>query len=90
MGLGEPLTISAYHNLGIIDLMEKIIALLPEFPAEETGPEIMKVAIVGKPNVGKSTLLNAIIGEQRVIVDDTPGTTRMPLTSPSTRKAKAC
>ncbi len=76
LGLGEPLTISAYHSRGITDLLDKIVALLPTPPPAEAKLEAIKVAIVGRPNVGKSMLLNALLGEKRVIVDDTPGTTR--------------
>jgi len=76
LGLGEPLAISAYHNRGVANLLDRVISLLPAAPPAEAEPEIMKVAIVGRPNVGKSTLLNALLGEERVIVDDTPGTTR--------------
>ncbi|MFC1934512.1 ribosome biogenesis GTPase Der, partial [Chloroflexota bacterium] len=78
LGLDEPLSISAYHGRGIAELLDKIISLLP-LPAlaeAEPEPEIMKVAIVGRPNVGKSMLLNALLGKERTIVDDTPGTTR--------------
>jgi GTP-binding protein len=76
LGLGEPIPISAYHGRGVAELLDKITSLLPEIKAEATSPNATKVAIVGKPNVGKSTLLNALVGEERVIVDATPGTTR--------------
>jgi GTP-binding protein len=76
MGLGEPVVISAYHSRGTIDLLDKISHLLPVSLPVEQQSGIMRIAIVGRPNVGKSMLLNAIVGEQRVIVDDTPGTTR--------------
>ena len=76
MGLGEPLVISAYHSRGTTDLLDKISHLLPVSLPVEQQSGIMQIAIVGRPNVGKSMLLNAIVGEQRVIVDDTPGTTR--------------
>jgi len=76
LGLGEPLVISAYHSLGIAELLDKIITLLPAAPPIKEEPEVMKVAIVGRPNVGKSMLLNALVGEERAIVDDVPGTTR--------------
>jgi GTP-binding protein len=76
LGLGEPLAISAYHGWGTAELLDKIIALLPAPPPTEAEPEAMKVAIVGRPNVGKSMLLNALLGEERAIVDDVPGTTR--------------
>jgi len=76
LGLGEPLPVSAYHGRGIFELMDKIAYLLPAMPVVEAEPELMKVAIVGRPNVGKSMLLNALLGEPRVIVSDVPGTTR--------------
>jgi GTP-binding protein len=75
LALGEPLPISAYHNLGVDELLDRVVESLPYFSPEEE-LDAMKVAIVGRPNVGKSMLLNAILGEQRVIVNDTPGTTR--------------
>jgi len=76
LGLGEPLTVSAYHGRGTAELLDKMISLLPVSLSAETKPEVMKVAIVGRPNVGKSMLLNAMVGEKRAIVDDIPGTTR--------------
>ena len=76
LGLGEPMAISAYHNRGVAKLLDRVISLLPAPSPAEPETAIMKVAIVGRPNVGKSTLLNALLGEERVIVDDTPGTTR--------------
>ena len=76
LGLGEPFVISAYHGRSTAELIEKIIKMLPENVPSLDEPEIMKVAIVGKPNVGKSMLLNAILGKERTIVSDVPGTTR--------------
>ncbi|MFC1864379.1 ribosome biogenesis GTPase Der [Chloroflexota bacterium] len=76
LGLGEPLAISAHHNRGTAELLDRIIALLPAPPLVEAEPEVLKVAIAGRPNVGKSMLLNVLLGEERAIVDDTPGTTR--------------
>ncbi len=76
LGLGEPFPISAYHGRGTADLLDRIITLLPPSEsAPETGLQI-KIAIVGRPNVGKSMLLNALIGEERVVVSEIPGTTR--------------
>ena len=76
LGLGEPLAISAYHGRSTTELLDRIISLLPSPPPVEAEPEIMKVAIIGRQNVGKSTLLNALLGEERAIVDEIPGTTR--------------
>ena len=75
LGLGEPLPVSAHHNQGIGDLLDTVLDGLPEAtsppPLEGVG-----LAIVGRPNTGKSSLLNALIGEERAIVSDIPGTTR--------------
>ena len=76
LGLGDPIPISAYHNVGVDDLMSKVIA---SFPPEPDMPEVeadLKVALVGRTNAGKSMLLNALVGEERSIVSETPGTTR--------------
>jgi len=76
LGLGEPVPISAYHGKGTAELLDKIIALLPPPSEDEVKPEVMKIAIVGRPGVGKSMLLNVMVGRERVIVGDIPGTTR--------------
>jgi GTP-binding protein len=75
MGLGEPLAISAYHGRGTAELLDRVISRLPAPQKTEISAEKMKLAIVGRPNVGKSTLLNSLLGEERAIVDKTPGTT---------------
>jgi GTPase len=76
LGIGEPMAISAHHGIGVSDLMDEVCTRLPppEPAAEE--PEMLKIAIVGRPNVGKSMLLNAILGQERAIVSEIPGTTR--------------
>ncbi|MFE0843201.1 ribosome biogenesis GTPase Der [Achromobacter insolitus] len=82
LGLGQPYPISAAHGDGIVDLIELALQDLAEPPAEEEVPEEgehdhrIKLAIVGRPNVGKSTLINTLMGEERVIAFDMPGTTR--------------
>jgi GTPase len=76
LGLGEPRPLSALHGHGSGDLLDDIVAALPGTGREETPDEAIRVAILGRPNVGKSSLLNAILGQDRVIVSETPGTTR--------------
>jgi len=76
LGLAEPLAISAHHGRGIAELLDRVVSQLPTLTPSEPEPEVMKVSIVGRPNVGKSTLLNALLGKQRAIVDERPGTTR--------------
>ncbi|MBM4451672.1 MAG: ribosome biogenesis GTPase Der [Chloroflexi bacterium] len=76
LGLGSPVTASAHHGRGVNELMDKVISLLPLPVPEEAEYEMPKLAIVGRPNVGKSMLLNAIVGEERAVVDEVAGTTR--------------
>ncbi|NPV71365.1 MAG: ribosome biogenesis GTPase Der [Firmicutes bacterium] len=76
LGLGEPVVVSAIHGTGTGDLLDRIATLLPQYEAPGEDDSRVKVAIVGRPNVGKSSLLNAILGEERVIVSSEPGTTR--------------
>jgi GTP-binding protein len=79
LGLGEPHPISAYHGRGVGELLDEVVARLPEPAGREPADDVPRVAIVGRPNVGKSTLLNKLIGERRVIVSESPGTTRDPI-----------
>jgi len=77
LGLGAPLSISAAHGENVSDLMALVLADFPEEPPQDGArDERPRIAIVGRPNVGKSTLVNALLGEERVIVFDRPGTTR--------------
>lgn len=71
----EPMPVSAQTGYGIEDIMERVISLLPDKPIK-TETELPKIAIVGRPNTGKSTLVNTLLGKERVIVSPTPGTTR--------------
>lgn len=75
LGLGDPYPISALHGTGTGDLLDAVVALLPE-AEEEPESDAVKIAIVGRPNVGKSSLLNALLGQERSIVSAIPGTTR--------------
>lgn len=79
LGLGEPHAISAYHGRGVGDLLDHLIKVLPEKREHVVDAGSPRLAIVGRPNVGKSTLLNRLAGEQRVIVSEAPGTTRDPI-----------
>jgi GTP-binding protein len=76
MNLGDPIAMSAFHSLGTGDVLDKVTEYLPAYEDPETGTEELRIAIVGRPNVGKSSLLNRMLGQERSIVSDVPGTTR--------------
>jgi GTP-binding protein len=76
LGLGEPIPISALHGHGTGDLLDLVVERLPGSSEAPVGEEAVRVAILGRPNVGKSSLLNALVGGERVIVSEVPGTTR--------------
>jgi GTP-binding protein len=76
LGLGDPIPLSGLHGHGTGDLLDTVVELLPGEGRAETGEEAIRVAILGRPNVGKSSLLNALLGQERVIVSEVPGTTR--------------
>ncbi len=76
LGLGDPLPISSVHGLGVGDLLDEVVKGLPEESEGEEDEDTLRVAIVGRPNAGKSSLINKILGEERVIVSDIAGTTR--------------
>ncbi|MHB1392649.1 MAG: ribosome biogenesis GTPase Der [Clostridia bacterium] len=84
LGLGEPMGISSGQALGLGDLLDEIVKSFPPEGEEEYDEYTIKVAVVGKPNVGKSSLVNKILGEERVIVSDVPGTTRDAIDTPFT------
>jgi GTPase SAR1 family protein len=89
LGLGEPYPVSAIHGRGVADLLDEVMKVLPEVSAvakgELGGPR--RVAILGRPNVGKSSLLNKAAGEERVVVNELAGTTRDPWTRSSSSAA---
>ena len=76
LGLGDPFGVSAVHGLGIGDLLDEVVRELKDAPEEPEYEGAVKVALIGKPNVGKSSLVNYILGENRMLVSDIPGTTR--------------
>lgn len=87
LGLGEPIIISAEQGLGLGDMLDAICAHFPEPEAEEE-EHPLNIAVVGKPNAGKSSLVNALLGEERCIVSDVPGTTRDAIDTPFTVDGK--
>ena len=76
LGMGDPIAVSAVHGHGTGDLLDAVIAYFPPESEEEEEDDTIKVAVIGKPNVGKSSLINRILGEERVIVSNVAGTTR--------------
>jgi GTPase len=76
LGLGEPIAVSATHGLGSGDLLDRTVGLLGELPAKAEREEPVRIAVVGRPNAGKSSLVNAFLGDERVIVSERAGTTR--------------
>lgn len=76
LGLGEPMLISSLHGKGVGDLLDKVVTYFPKDSKQEIQEDVVKIAIVGKPNAGKSSLINRMVGEERVIVSNIAGTTR--------------
>ena len=76
LGLGDPIPVSSVHGHGTGDLLDAVIANMPDVDEEDYDDALIKVAVIGRPNAGKSSLINKIAGEQRVIVSDIAGTTR--------------
>ncbi len=82
LGIGEPIPISSVNGLNLGDLLDEIVAKFPEHMDTDYEEDVMKVAVIGKPNVGKSSIINTILGEDRVIVSDIAGTTRDAIDTP--------
>ncbi|CAH0118729.1 MULTISPECIES: ribosome biogenesis GTPase Der [unclassified Paenibacillus] len=82
LGFGDPIALSGAHGTGIGDLLDEAAKRLPEQTEEEYDEDVIRVALIGRPNVGKSSLVNAILGEERVIVSDVAGTTRDAVDTP--------
>lgn len=82
LGLGEPIGISAAHGLNVGDMLDRVISLLPNDEEEDYSPDTIKIAVIGRPNVGKSSIINSLLGTERVIVSNVPGTTRDAIDTP--------
>ena len=82
LGMGDPIPLSAHSGKGSGDLLDRVVALFPDEAAVETAEDEIRVAVVGKPNVGKSSLVNKLLGEDRVVVSEEAGTTRDPVDTP--------
>ncbi|MFC3745828.1 ribosome biogenesis GTPase Der [Paenibacillus sp. GCM10012306] len=85
LGFGDPIGISGSHGTGLGDLLDAVTERLPELTDEEYDEDVIRVALIGRPNVGKSSLVNAILGEERVIVSNIAGTTRDAIDTPFER-----
>lgn len=88
LGLGEPYPISASHGMNTGDLLDHLVELLGQYEGEDYEPDVIKIAVVGRPNVGKSSLTNAILGQERSIVSNIPGTTRDAIDTPFERNGQ--
>jgi GTP-binding protein len=84
LGLGEPIAVSAAQGLGTGDLLDRLVAALPEGAEDEEDDELVRLALIGRPNVGKSSMVNRILGDERVIVSEVAGTTRDAIDLPFT------
>ncbi|MCL2122431.1 MAG: ribosome biogenesis GTPase Der [Clostridiales bacterium] len=82
LGFGEPIPVSSLHGMNTGDLLDAIVQALPMNEEEHREPDIIPIAVIGRPNVGKSSLVNALIGQNRTIVSEIPGTTRDAIDTP--------
>lgn len=82
LGFGDPIGVSGSHGTGLGDLLDAVTERLPELTEDEYDEDVIRVALIGRPNVGKSSLVNAILGEERVIVSEIAGTTRDAIDTP--------
>ncbi|GGD69326.1 ribosome biogenesis GTPase Der [Paenibacillus nasutitermitis] len=85
LGFGDPIAISGSHGMGIGDLLDAAVEKLPELVEDHYEEDVIRVALIGRPNVGKSSLVNALLGEERVIVSEVAGTTRDAIDTPFER-----
>ena len=88
LGLGEAIPISAVHGMNTGDLLDMVIANFPENSEEDYDPDVIRISVIGRPNVGKSSLVNTMLGKNRVIVSDIPGTTRDAIDTPFEQDGK--
>ncbi|WCN36722.1 ribosome biogenesis GTPase Der [Aneurinibacillus uraniidurans] len=84
LGFGDPQAVSGAHATGIGDMLDEVIKHFPEYQEDEYGEDVIRVSLIGRPNVGKSSLVNALLGEERVIVSNIAGTTRDAIDTPFT------
>ncbi|MFT8871123.1 MAG: ribosome biogenesis GTPase Der [Sporolactobacillus sp.] len=88
LGLGDPLNVSGAHGTGLGDVLERVVALFPKTANEDKSDDVIRFALVGRPNVGKSSLVNRLLGRERVIVSDIAGTTRDAIDTPLHRNGR--
>ena len=88
LGLGEAIPISAVHGMNTGDLLDLVISNFPEDSDEEYDPDVIRISVIGRPNVGKSSLVNTLLGKNRVIVSNIPGTTRDAIDTPFEQDGK--
>ena len=84
LGFGDPMAVSGAHATGIGDMLDEVIKHFPEYEDDEYADDVIRVSLIGRPNVGKSSLVNALLGEERVIVSNIAGTTRDAIDTPFT------